>query len=571
MDWLQIAANIAQVLSVIWALIFGGKLIHDVVKSILNRTRMRVVLTITNILLAAILLVLVSPHATLLSALFRRPISPSPCDVAPIQQTTGIGVTSASDGQCVGITDGSFSFDTARHDGSLKLQAAASFQAHHISDALGKWNDAASADTSDAEPLINVENQRVLGSSLSHVTLVLATFLTGKFTHDGEDTLQGAYVAQKENDDACVKEAHDCLLVRLLIANVGSGSNNESPSIAPVAQQIIEAAKHDPTIIGVIDGLTSQSTFDMNKVLVADSRHRLPMVAAKASSDFLTGLSHFFRVIPKNDVQAQYAAQYASGDILHAHRIAVFYIAGNTYSGNLKDDFIRHFKDSTHHIVATEMYPSEDAATLRRDVSDALEHTPDLIYCACYVEDINVLLPELSKHGSSLQVLGGDALYELGDYSPDVRPELHRLHFTAFSYPDVWSYLGKSEPLPPFFNDYKKIFNPDGAYGEGVYGHTRTDSGVMVSFDATLAMITGSRRALAANTNKGSVTPDALETALTSISGSHAIQGVTGRISFSTDGDPVDKTIVVISVVVDGQNGNIYFHMDSSGGGGTFT
>ena len=67
MDWLQIAANIAQVLSVIWALIFGGKLIHDVVKSILNRTKMRVVLTITNILLAAILLVLVSPHATLLS------------------------------------------------------------------------------------------------------------------------------------------------------------------------------------------------------------------------------------------------------------------------------------------------------------------------------------------------------------------------------------------------------------------------------------------------------------------------------------------------------------------------
>src|SRR6266568_3118368 len=69
-DWLQIVANIAQIVGVIWALVFGGKVVADVIRGFRGFRRSISIkvnpLVTLNILAAAILVVLLG--------MFVRPI-----------------------------------------------------------------------------------------------------------------------------------------------------------------------------------------------------------------------------------------------------------------------------------------------------------------------------------------------------------------------------------------------------------------------------------------------------------------------------------------------------------------
>ena len=61
--------------------------------------------------------------------------------------------------------------------------------------------------------------------------------------------------------------------------------------------------------------------------------------------------------------------------------------------------------------------------------------------------------------------------------------------------------------------------------------------------------------------------PDTLHNGLTQITGAKAIQGVSGQISFGSDGDPVNKALIILYVDPDG-----HIHMlENDGVQGCFT
>jgi len=182
----------------------------------------------------------------------------------------------------------------------------------------------------------------------------------------------------------------------------------------------------------------------------------------------------------------------------------------------------------------------------------ALSFNPDLIYFAGYGDDLAVLLVNLPTSQPNLQVLGGDALYELGGYPLGERAGFSRLHFTAFAYPDEWSILmGDAQP---FFSEYSAAFNPANAdHNASPYGFTRADGVVILSYDAMHALLQGCKNALAA---KNALTPDAVRKGLTLITGANAFQGVSGQIAFGHNGDPVNKAVVILYVDQDG-----YIHL----------
>ena len=147
----------------------------------------------------------------------------------------------------------------------------------------------------------------------------------------------------------------------------------------------------------------------------------------------------------------------------------------------------------------------------------------------------------------NLPVLGGDALYELGGYSSTARASgFTHLHFTAFAYPDEWDILGYSSQKPGLFSEYPKDFDPNGLHQGSPYGFTRVDNDVMLSYDATFAMLSGCNMSL--SSGKQPVTPEDLQQALKNLNGANAIQGVSGQISFGPDGNPTNKAIVLLSV-----------------------
>ena len=244
----------------------------------------------------------------------------------------GIGITIAPDGEQIGISDGTYAFDTNRSDGSLKIQAADALKKGDITGAQSLWNQAIAKDTNDAEALIYQENQRVRVSGDPYITLVVGTMLTGGASDisTGHDNLQGAYVAQKEYNDGF--KLNGGVQVRLLIANSGS----QADYATSVAQQVVQAAKLDRSIVGVMGWPFSSNALKAISVL---SKAHIPMVSPTASSDALTGKSpFFFRVAPSNKSQAIAGAQYAEQQ-LHASRVALFYDPKDAYSNSLAQDF----------------------------------------------------------------------------------------------------------------------------------------------------------------------------------------------------------------------------------------
>src|SRR5260370_1407732 len=257
----------------------------------------------------------------------------------------GIGVTKAADGEYIGISDGTFAFDTNRPDGNLKRQAADRLKAGDISGAESLWQSGLQQDTSDAEALIYLENQRVLNSGNPHITLVAGTMITGDNIGVGRDDLQGAYVAQKEFNDGF--KLPNNVQVILLVASSG----NVATYATTVAQQIVQAAQQDPTIGGVMGWPFSSRAINVVKVLAAA---HIPMVSQTASSDLLTQVSpDFFRVAPSNNGQAIAGAKYAE-QMLHPKNVALFVAPSDAYSSSLPAHVPRHFPPTSTTILSTD-------------------------------------------------------------------------------------------------------------------------------------------------------------------------------------------------------------------------
>jgi eukaryotic-like serine/threonine-protein kinase len=483
----------------------------------------------------------------------------TPTATAATIPSSGIGVTKAANGESIGISDGTFSFDTSngRLDGDQKQQAAQKLAQGDTGGAVSLWNEAVSKDTNDAEALIYLENQRVLASGNPYITLVVGTMLTGDnaTASVGRDNLQGAYVAQKEFNDG--SKLPNGVLVRLLIANSGSNADDTKT----VAQQVVQLAKADKTFVGVMGWPFSGNANLAINVLAAA---HIPMISQTASSDALTGISpYFFRVAPPNKSQGISGAKYAE-QVLHAKRVALFYDPANLYTQSLASAFSKQFTADGNQVVATEKYTKGKPSNFTQLINDALTHNPDLIYFAGYANDASVLLTDLPTSGSfaTTPVMGGDALYELGGYQSSSHAAASRLHFTSFAYPDEWDILCRSGQTfacspPSFFGNYKAAFDPNNQHKTGSpYGYTRADGDTILSYDATVAMLTASTNALTGS--KTTMTPNDLLQGIKKIRGVQAIQGVSGQIAFGPDGNPVNKALVILKVA----NGG-FFQMDS--------
>ncbi len=461
----------------------------------------------------------------------------------------GIGVTEIGK-EPIGISDGSFVFDTTLADGALKSQAAQMYRQNsgNISPVTSLLNQAIAMNSNDAEALIYQEDLKVVNSGRPYVTIVVATFLSGSNVGVGRDDLQGAYVAQKEFNDG--SKLNGGMQVRLLVANTGSNT----AYVSNITQQIEQLILADKTFVGVMGWPFSSYTLSAIKAL---SSLHIPLVSQTASSDELTNASpYFFRVVPSNNQQGIQGAKYAI-NTLNAKEVALFYDQQDSYSQSLAQDFQVEFQKEGGQVAAEETYTVGQPGMLPAKLQDALKKKPDLIYFSGYSSDVSTLLSNISPQ-DNLPVLGGDALYELGGYSSSARASgFTHLHFTAFAYPDEWEVLGDSSQKPVFFSEYPVDFDPNSLHQGSPYGFTRADDDVMLSYDATVTLLSGCNIAL--SSGKQSITSEDLQQALKKLNGANAIQGVSGQIALGSDGNPIDKAIVLLYVDDKG-----FIHMDSN-------
>src|SRR5579885_2951152 len=207
---------------------------------------------------------------------------------------------------------------------------------------------------------------------------------------------------------------------------------DESDYATQVADQIAGVIAHDPTIVGVMSGVTSQSTTTINNELNINLKKLVPVVASKATIDQLPQTHYLFRVVPPNSVEARAAADFAK-NVLHVKRVAVLYRSDNLYGLNLEGDFSGDFpsSDKTYQLAGQPTgFDPNNRSSIENALTTVLQDKPDLLYCACYVLDVNTILQWLAHHDqkqyANLHILGGDSLYGLAGYTPDVRSQWYR-------------------------------------------------------------------------------------------------------------------------------------------------
>ncbi len=446
--------------------------------------------------------------------------------------SSGIGVQTYN-GDSIGISDGSFAFDTSdSNSASYKTQAASVFKTDPQS-AASLYRQTIATNSKDAEAAIYLEDQRAVSSN-KYITFVVATMLSSDNLRVGQDDLQGAYVAQKEFDDNA--KLNGGYKIRLLVASSGSKAGYANL----VAEQIVQLAKSDKTFAGVMGWPFSSRT---EAALQTLSNAHIPMVSQSSSDDSLSGSSnYFFRVAPSNKSQGIAGAQYATST-LKAKNIALFFDPSDPYSQSLANDFRQNLPASSK-IIVTEQYKVNTTSSITAPLQDALSKNPDLIYFSGYAADVSAVVTKIPT-GSNLEVLGGDALYELGGYQTGTGNGFNRLRFTAFFYPDIWGNLGlnNASQKPKFFTEYATAFSANGT--KTGYGYDRADSDAALSYDGTVALLSAYNIAAP---NGGQVTLDQMQQALTKTS----FQGTSGQIRFDSNGDPVNKSIVVLRVDAQG-------------------
>jgi ABC-type branched-subunit amino acid transport system substrate-binding protein len=459
----------------------------------------------------AVVLIFLLIFALIFVSIFSSIVWPPP----PLQ---GIGTFKAPNGELIGISDGRYPFDTERASGPHKNEAAKALQQNKAAEAIAHWQAAIAQDPGDAEASIYLENQRVLSSNKSYINFVLGVAMAGNGLPLSRKVLQGAYEAQHEYN-----QSHNGQ-VRLLIASRGT---DRSSYVKMVAEQILRLAKEDRRTVAVMGWTDSSSTHNALPILVKEP---LVMLSQHASNTLLTGISpYFFRIIPPNEVQAEVGAKYAREE-LKINNVAIFGDATDPYSQDLAASFGSKFTAKGGKIVASASYKGGEIGPFQSLLEGALKNNPDLIYFAGHASDIRALLALLPTTGkfAQLRVMAGDAGGGVENLSKPAN--YHRLIYTAFAHSDAWEVAGSERP--PFLDEYRDEYS-------------------IVSYDAINTLLAGYEIALE---QKLGITPDALRHALTQITGSRSLQGVSGQISFDVSHDPVKKPVFIIQVRQDGQS-----------------
>jgi ABC-type branched-subunit amino acid transport system substrate-binding protein len=387
----------------------------------------------------------------------------------------------------------------------------------------------------------------VLGSNHSHITLVVGVNFASPSPEKSRGTLQGAFTAQKECNDHNRQDASKTLIV-LMIANIDDNTTADSARRATfVANQIADQANKDPTILAIMGWRLSADSINVNTQLKIRGSH-LPMVSPSASSDELKGRYNFFRICPMNGDQTQIAANFLL-KTKQKKRIATIYDDTNAYSNNLKADFAKDIPKAN--TVGIESYTGGDSNKLQDALNHVLDRNPDAIFFAGYSSDLFALLKEISATAyANLPIVGGDTLANTNDYLPPL-PDLHNVYFTAFASPNEWDGI---DPKPPFFQEYKNNFGTLTA----PTGLSSIDQAIMLGYDSMFTLLYASQQVLS---TKNTITPSNLAQTLKQIKGENTIQGITGPITFDSNGDQEQSKMILVEyiegnkLVIDEQQG----------------
>lgn len=286
-----------------------------------------------------------------------------------------------------------------------------------------------------------------------------------------------------------------------------------------IAREIGES----PDVVAVIGHLQSYITVQTAAVY---DQAGLVMIAPTATDPELTdrGYSRVFRVCFTDRSVGRQLADYAASRGFK--RVAIYYIR-NAYGKNVANAFESRAAQLGVQVRARDSYdPSEQAneLTFEQTLNDWKGSELDAILLAGEVPSAAIFVAQARKHGIKAPILGGDAMSS---------PGLMAVAGHAAEGVIVASYFHPNDPRP-------EVVRFNSAFKEK-YG-VPPDAGSALGYDCVRLLASAMQQAKSA-------VPEDVARAL------HATRdwrGVTGTFSFETNGDTVNKP-VILSVVRGGR------------------
>ncbi|MEO7195089.1 MAG: hypothetical protein ABIZ05_09735 [Pseudonocardiaceae bacterium] len=424
------------------------------------------------------------------------------------------------DGECVGVTDGSYHFDPA---------------------------------FTDIEGKIASENAAVRVGASSYVTVALLDLLTPTSTSaesaaNIRNELEGAYTAQQRYND----ELHNTKKIQLVLANQG----DTDAQWQQVSGRLVEMTKGANPLVAVIGlGVSTTQTQQRAKDL---SSYGIPMVGSGINADELdyTHIPGLIRVSPANLDFAEALRPYV--DAHNKLRSAVMVYDSNSdsrgdlFTQSLRDDLQKKFQYLINgrpslSFVGASIPTPDDPDTFDVTVTPNLCGTPptDVVFYAGREVDLGGFLDSLAGRQCRATPLTVITAADIGDLLSKREQQLRTANLTVVyagtSYAQGWGHGVAG--TPQYYRDFLTVFRRYGFHDEDL-----VDGEVIEMHDAFL---TAADAVGLVTASDPSPTAAKVASVLLNLNGAHPVQGASGTLSFSFRqtgaGNPINKPVPVLT------------------------
>jgi ABC-type branched-subunit amino acid transport system substrate-binding protein len=469
----------------------------------------------------------------------------------------------------IGVSDGRLVFDIypGRADLSLKKLAATAMQQNNMSAAVNALNQAVNDDPTDGEAQIYNEDIHILQNKSPYITIALGLPIDGSATYlgDSRETLETAFLAQHEANSKNMLP--NGLKLRVIIANSGSNDTDVATVAQFLADRVVKAGNPDH-LVGLVGWYDSTQTIDARDIIA--SAH-LPIVAPTASSVKLSGSSpYFFRVCPSDAIQGQVLGKLLT-DTLNVKHMLILRDTTDAYSVSLANAVASRIQSSGHTFTTGTFSINQTTVAQYQQIVQNLvnsDPTVDTVFIAGLNTDGIRLahavgnLARANPYNQQLahfRVVGGDGLdsvlllgigdnqdAEIARQFPD---DMQRMLFSTFADFNEWTFQNiPHSQQPPFFTDWVTTYQSSAL---GNNAPTPQYNGLMI-YDAIGLYIHA-----ASLVKRPTITGDEIRSTFATLGKGNvgAYQGISGRITFDSQGDPIDKALVILAIQP-GKNGN---------------
>ncbi|AEW99289.1 ABC transporter substrate-binding protein [Streptantibioticus cattleyicolor] len=445
-------------------------------------------------------------------------------------------------GECIGITDGAFVFDSALGDVERRIreedeQVVRDHPHNYASVVL----------------LLPISSDK--GSIMSMTNAV--------------EQVKGAFTAQYYTNRHSVEGISP--YIRLLIGSDGYQAN-ESAAAADVIERAA-AREHIAAVSGL--GLSLDGTQDTVRRLTA---RQIPVFGATVTADTFNNIRNFVRVSPGNADNTRAAVDYVAAQ----YRRAVLVEdenGGDSYDATMVDGFNGLSRHSSLKIVQTETYDTTDrdrpglSGQARQEAEDVVNTRisqmpvdicaaqPAVVLFGGRGQDLGTLLHALSSAclDKPITLISGDDVTNLPDTArlrQDLADGRLTVEYAGVAHPDEWN-VSQNSAGPQDEQDGKQGFTVFHTAFEGLFrGDPLSDGNTMMAYDATLAAVSAIRL-----TALPQPKPEAVAAELGALHDAHRVLGSTGPLRFTADyrgsdngSNPVDKAIPILRLRRDGSS-----------------